>query len=155
MPSLPGVTYSVSDESVAGTTSEGEVVGVSEGETTVEVNYEGQIAEVNVVVLPSPPPVANEPGSAEEGERRLGLGTPYPNPASRTVTVPFALRKPQQVRLRVIDLLGREVAVLVNRETPAGSHTARLDANRLPSGLYLIVFETAGTVEARKLTILR
>ncbi len=153
--SLPGTTYIIANENVAVATSRGEVVGVSEGETTIEVSYEGQMAEANVVVLPSPPPVANEPGSGDEAEQRLGLGTPYPNPASRTVTVPFALREPQRVRLRVIDLLGREVAALVNGETPAGGHAIRLNTDRLPSGLYLLVFETDGAVETRKLTVLR
>ena len=108
-----------------------------------------------ITVLEALQPVAAEPDAGETAATGSRLGAPYPNPAGRTVVVPFALHELQRVRLRVVDLLGREVAVLVDEERAPGSHDAYLDTSRLPSGLYLLVFETESALETRKLTVLR
>lgn len=60
----------------------------------------------------------------------------YPNPFNPTTTIPFALQERSTVRLKVYDAVGREVAILVDEELPAGSYTSPFDASGLASGVY-------------------
>lgn len=66
------------------------------------------------------------------------LGGAAPNPTGGRMTLPLALPVPADVHITVYDLLGREVAVLVDRSLPAGAHSIELDASRLASGVYII-----------------
>ncbi|HLT46034.1 MAG TPA: T9SS type A sorting domain-containing protein [Rubricoccaceae bacterium] len=81
--------------------------------------------------------------------------TAYPNPAAERATVRFTLEAPAAVRLTVYDLLGREVAVLVDGAVEAGTHEAAFDGSRLPSGVYLVRLDAGGTVQTQRLTLLR
>lgn len=79
----------------------------------------------------------------------------YPNPFNPTTTLAFALPAPQAVRLSVFDLLGREVAVLVDALQPAGEHTVRFEATDLPSGLYFYRLETPTQTQTRQMVLLK
>ncbi len=61
----------------------------------------------------------------------------YPNPFNPQTTLRFALPVQQHVRLSVYDLIGREVAVLLDDDLPGGRHEVVFEAAGLPSGLYL------------------
>ena len=67
----------------------------------------------------------------------------------------FTLERPGQVHLAVYDVLGREVAVLVDGRRPAGAQQATFEAAGLPSGLYLYRLEAGGRVEAQRMTLLK
>ncbi|MEM6783789.1 MAG: T9SS type A sorting domain-containing protein [Bacteroidota bacterium] len=71
------------------------------------------------------------------GETAL-LGVPYPNPTQDAVTVPLTLAQPAEVRVTVVDLLGREVAVLTDGAQQAGRHALPLDTDSLAPGLYVV-----------------
>lgn len=60
----------------------------------------------------------------------------YPNPFNPTTTIGYDLPEDVHVSLRVVDVLGREVAFLVNETKLAGSHSATWDATNVSSGLY-------------------
>ncbi len=66
-----------------------------------------------------------------------------------------------EVTLKIYDILGREVATLVNEVKPAGSHTVSFNASNLPSGVYLYELKAgfsagSGTVNlAKKMTVLK
>ncbi len=94
---------------------------------------------------------------AEESTGPVGLGAPYPNPAgSGAVTVPFGLGERARVRLAVVDVLGREVAVLADGTWEAGDYAVRLDAGRLAPGAYAVRLTVSGAVvSARVLTVTR
>jgi hypothetical protein len=61
----------------------------------------------------------------------------YPNPFNPSTTIKFELPKVSLVRLTVYDMLGREVAVIVNERRDAGVHEARFDGSGLSSAVYL------------------
>ena len=69
------------------------------------------------------------------------LSQNYPNPFNPSTTIRFSVPSKAPVRLTVIDMLGREVAALVNEELEPGSYTVRFDAwegsTRMASGTYL------------------
>jgi hypothetical protein len=74
------------------------------------------------------------------------LSQNYPNPFSGSTTIDFEVEEPGHVTLRVFDVLGRQVAVLVDGALPADSHTARLDAGSLATGTYVYTLELNGQV---------
>ena len=92
-----------------------------------------------------------------EGHRPEGpaLLVNYPNPFNPSTVVRFQLSVFGGVSVKVHDLLGREVAVLVNERMPAGQHSVTFDATGLPSGMYVIVLETAAGRDVRKVTLVK
>jgi hypothetical protein len=85
----------------------------------------------------------------------FSLGAPYPNPFNPVTRIPFTLTRPENVKLSVHNLLGQEVAVLVNGIMPAGTHTARFGTSRISSGPYIITLEVGGRRESRAVTLIR
>lgn len=79
----------------------------------------------------------------------------YPNPFNPTTTIAFSLSKAGGVSLRVFNLLGEEVVVLVSGHTEAGYHSVDWSAAGQPSGIYLCRLETTDFVETKKLVLLR
>ncbi len=60
----------------------------------------------------------------------------YPNPFNPSTTIQYELSRSADVLLTVYNVLGQEVGRLIDRHQTAGTHTARLDANRLSAGVY-------------------
>ena len=77
--------------------------------------------------------------------------TNYPNPFRQRATIAYRLPAPGHVRLTVYDVLGRELAVLVDERKSAGSHSAKLDASSWPSGVYLYRLEAGNQVATGRL----
>ncbi len=94
----------------------------------------------------------------------FALGAPWPNPSAGGVTVPFELPEPARVTLRVYDVLGREVATLLDRDLPAGRHEAVWDAGsaagaagssgHVPGGAYIVRLEAGSFTKSRVVTVL-
>lgn len=79
----------------------------------------------------------------------------FPNPFNPSTTITFNVNRSGNYRLAVYDLLGREVAELVNRYLPSGQHFAAFDAGGLPSGVYIYRLSGAGQSHARKMVLLK
>jgi hypothetical protein len=79
----------------------------------------------------------------------------YPNPFNPRTTIEYRLSRSSVVRLSVFDILGREVAVLVNGSIEAGSHQALFDASGCASGVYFYRLQTGSYVQTRKLLLLK
>ena len=75
---------------------------------------------------------------------QFGLFQNYPNPFNPSTTIQFALPKAGMVNLKVYNILGEEVATLINKEMKAGLQSIKFDASRLSSGLYFYKI-SAGT----------
>ena len=83
------------------------------------------------------------------------LAQNYPNPFNPTTAIKFNLPEGGNVKLSVYNLLGQEVATLVNGFKEAGSHTVNFDASNLMSGIYLYKIQANGFVQTRKMTLLK
>jgi D-alanyl-D-alanine carboxypeptidase len=79
----------------------------------------------------------------------------YPNPFNGTSHVGFSVADESWVTLKVYDLLGREVAVLVNEEKQPGRYVVRWDANRMGSGAYLCRMTAGGFVAVRTMLLVK
>ncbi len=65
------------------------------------------------------------------------LSQNYPNPFNPFTKIVYHLPKSSLVQFKVYDLLGREIASLVNEQKPAGSYEVNFDASDIPSGVYI------------------
>ncbi len=97
-------------------------------------------------------------GVVDQGGVRPGgfqLFQNYPNPFNPSTRIGYTLSGSGLVSLKVFDLLGREMATLVDGEQEAGSRVVEFDASQLPSGMYFYRLETGSFAETRKMIILK
>jgi hypothetical protein len=95
-------------------------------------------------------------GKGEEGiPSAASLGQNYPNPFNPKTTIPYTIDRRTDVTLRVLDLLGREVATLAAGTQEPGSYMKKWDARDVPSGIYFYRLTAGGRVETRKAVLLR
>ncbi len=79
----------------------------------------------------------------------------YPNPFNPSTRIKYAIAGKQFVSLKVYDLLGNEIATLVNEEKPAGTYEVEFNANRLSAGVYYYTIVTENFVQTKKMILLK
>ncbi|HXX65104.1 MAG TPA: T9SS type A sorting domain-containing protein [Bacteroidota bacterium] len=85
----------------------------------------------------------------------FSLAQNYPNPFNPSTTIQYALSKAQNVQLKVYNLLGQEVATLVDGRMAAGFHSVQFNAARLASGVYIYKIVAGDFVSAKKMILLK
>jgi phosphatidylserine/phosphatidylglycerophosphate/cardiolipin synthase-like enzyme len=85
----------------------------------------------------------------------MALQQNYPNPFNPTSDIRYQMSEFRMVRLSVYDLLGREVAVLVNEQKAPGSYTVRFNAAGLASGVFFCRMVAGPFVQTRKMLLVR
>lgn len=83
------------------------------------------------------------------------LNPAYPNPFNPSTVIPFQTATASDVSIQVFDMLGRNVATLVDEFMPAGNHTVQFDASGLSSGVYLVRLNTAGVQQTRSVSLIK
>ncbi len=91
----------------------------------------------------------------EELPAEVTLSANYPNPFNPETTIRYALPQAGEVRLVVYDLLGHEVAVLVDGLQSAGNHTVRFGAGNLSSGAYVYRLQAQGKTIVRTMMLVK
>jgi hypothetical protein len=79
----------------------------------------------------------------------------YPNPFNPNTKIKFAIPQLSFVNLKVFDVLGREIEMLVNEEKPAGTYEVTWDATNLPSGVYFYRLRAGSIVNTKKMILLK
>jgi len=77
------------------------------------------------------------------------------NPFNPSTTIEFSLPRSGYVRLKVFNILGEEVATLVEEELDVGTYTRRWNAIGVASGIYFYRLQTGDFVDTKKLLLLR
>ncbi len=85
----------------------------------------------------------------------FSLSQNYPNPFNPSTVIHYVLDNKQFVNLKIYNVLGREVATLINEEKPAGEYNIEFNGANLPSGIYLYQLRTGNYVETKKMTLLK
>jgi hypothetical protein len=83
------------------------------------------------------------------------LAQNYPNPFNPSTRIEFTLQRAGMVHLAVHDILGREVATLVNRSMLSGSHSVTFDAAQLPSGVYFYTLTSGSASQTKKMVLMK
>jgi hypothetical protein len=79
----------------------------------------------------------------------------YPNPFNPTTNIEYHLKVADQVTLKVYDVIGKEVASLVNEKQEAGKHIVNFNASGLASGIYIYTLRTDNYSSSKKLLLLK
>jgi len=85
----------------------------------------------------------------------IGLFRNYPNPFNATTTISYELRAPVHCRLEILNVLGEEVACLVEGVQTAGLHRVRWNAGEQPSGVYFYRLSAGAATKIGKMLLLR
>jgi hypothetical protein len=86
---------------------------------------------------------------------KFALSQNYPNPFNPTTNISYQLPVSGHVSLKVFDLLGREVALLVNEQKFAGTYTATFNATNLSSGVYFYQLKIGNLVTTKKMLLMK
>ena len=79
----------------------------------------------------------------------------YPNPFNPSTSISFGLPVETHVTLKVFNVIGEEVATLVNERRSAGTYAVMFDATNLPSGIYFSVLQVGEVRQVRRLTLMK
>ncbi|TNE69454.1 T9SS type A sorting domain-containing protein [bacterium] len=119
---------------------------------TVKTNNDGEHVFDVPIQLTIAETVSNE---NEMGIEKFELAQNFPNPFNPTTKISFSIPQASNVQLQIFDMLGRNVATVLNTNVAAGKHDVDFDANHLASGMYLYRIQ-AGTYSAtRKMMLIK
>ena len=104
--------------------------GTTQTTDAIEVNYSGNLAGYE-------------------------LAQNYPNPFNPTTVIKYSIPEAANVEIKVYDMLGGEVADLVNEVKDAGAHEVNFNASSLSSGIYIYSIHAGEFVQTMKMTLLR
>ncbi|MFZ2325087.1 MAG: T9SS type A sorting domain-containing protein [Ignavibacteriaceae bacterium] len=79
----------------------------------------------------------------------------FPNPFNPATTIYYSIKEPSFVSVKVFDLIGQEVADLVNEEKESGSHSINFNASNLPSGIYIYTIKAGSFNQTRKMILMK
>jgi glycosidase len=105
----------------------------------------------HTLILPPLTGIGTSPPGAPPGDYSLAQN--YPNPFNPMTTITYGIRSAARVSLRVYDVLGREVATLVDTYQPAGAFSRTFDASRLSSGVYFYRLQAGSFVSTKKMIV--
>jgi len=101
----------------------------------------------------------NAPVSVEEKKSEIPinfyLSQNYPNPFNPSTEISWQLPVTSQVSLKVFDILGNEIATIVNEEKSAGEYSVEFDGSKLASGIYLYKLQTSSYSAIKKMILMR
>ncbi|MEX0721465.1 MAG: T9SS type A sorting domain-containing protein [Balneolaceae bacterium] len=148
------------------TTEEGEslnIIGLTTSEMQTQSSFEGWDFEDTWSIEEGegyPYLQSNPENIAASNEKtyypeKFALLQNYPNPFNPMTNISYSLPKAAQVHLQVFDMLGRNVATLVNERKAAGRYTVRFEAGNLSSGMYIYRIDAGNFVQTRKLMLIK
>jgi carboxypeptidase T len=107
--------------------------------------------DIGVFIYTIPTGVSND----EEPVYKFSLEQNYPNPFNPTTNLKFRIPDFGLVTLKIFDVLGNEVATLINEEKPAGEYKIKFDASYLSSGIYFYELRAGSFVDMKKMILLK
>jgi len=140
------------------------------GDTTVTLFNNQQVQNFQFDITGDPQSISFDPGNwilktlqgvteVEDATvpQDYSLEQNYPNPFNPTTSIRYAVSKKQFISLKVYDVLGNEVATLVNEEKDAGSYKVEFSTNdlQLTSGIYLYTLTAGNFKETKKMVLMK
>jgi len=111
----------------------------------------GSFALIDQLLFTDPSSVEQINGLPQD----FSLRQNYPNPFNPTTNIEYTIPEASFVQIKVYDILGNEVATLVNEEQSAGTYRADFTANNLASGLYIAKLQAGNYTKTIKMSLLK
>jgi N-acetylneuraminic acid mutarotase len=108
-----------------------------------QIDFDGTFAYSDEIMVEVTPPLS------------FTLEQNFPNPFNPTTTIYYKLPENAFVTLKVFDILGNEVATLVNEAKEAGNHIVDFDASEISSGIYFYTIQTGNFTQTKKMTLMK
>jgi endoglucanase len=127
----------------------------------IAINWNAPFAYVAIAIeaIMSPDGLPGFPTKVAErltAPSYLGLETNYPNPFNATTIIQFSLARQERVSLRIFDILGRQIATLVENELKqSGTYSVRFDASDLASGVYVYQLRAGDLAVSKKMLVMK
>ena len=77
----------------------------------------------------------------------------YPNPFNPSTKISYSIKEEGLVTLKVYDVLGNEIATLVNENKPAANYEVQFNASQLPSGMYIYKIQAGSFSDVKKMIL--
>ena len=144
-------------------------VNFASGDTLITVFNNAQTQNFNITVNGDPTSISFDPGNwilktvnsvvtnvdDEINPNTFSLDQNYPNPFNPRTTIKFSLGKNGFTTLKLYDVLGKEIATILNGELENGPHQVSFDASNLSSGTYFYTLTSGSFTESRKMMFLK
>jgi len=144
-------------------------VNSSVGDTIITVFNNAQEQNFNVTVANEPTSITIDPGNwilkninsvvvgieDEIQPQTFLLEQNYPNPFNPATKIKFNLASNEYTTLKVYDIIGKEIATLINNQMNEGQYEVTFDASNLPSGVYIYTLNAGSFNETRKMILMR
>jgi M6 family metalloprotease-like protein len=135
-------------------------------ETGHNVQYKVTVIDTqNKVSVPSDPVITHVLGGAPDKivvnpqiqnlPSEYSLSANYPNPFNPSTIINYAVKEAGLVSIKVYDILGAEVAILVNETKDAGAYAVEFNAAKLPSGVYIYTMQVNGFTSSKKMLLMK
>ncbi|MFC2094464.1 T9SS type A sorting domain-containing protein [Bacteroidota bacterium] len=134
-------------------------------ENAVEIGGSGIASIYASLTVEFFPEIINEVQYFNEAPKNYSLEQNYPNPFNPATRIPYRISELSFVTLRVYDVLGREVAILMNEEKPVGNYEVEFSAQggsasggdtyNLPSGVYIYRLSAGNFTNSKKMMLLK
>jgi photosystem II stability/assembly factor-like uncharacterized protein len=124
------------------------------GDTVVNIKpdqYIGSAPDIGAFEFGKPTGIEKEPTTPQT----FALSQNYPNPFNPSTTIKYQIPKQSFVTLRIFDLLGREVATLVNERKDAGTYSVQWNASGFSSGIYFYQLQANGKRDIKKMVLIK
>ena len=79
----------------------------------------------------------------------------YPNPFNPQTVISYKIRVRSNVVIKINDVLGKEIATLVNEEKPVGNYEVEFNETSLPSGIYFYRLQAGSFIETKKMVLMK
>ncbi len=107
--------------------------------------------DANTVTMPEETVAVED----EVAPNEFSLSQNFPNPFNPSTTIQYSIEQAGMVALKVYNVVGQEVATLVNGRQEAGSYTLTFNANGLSTGVYFYRLETGSSGSMKKLVLMK
>ncbi|MFZ2322492.1 MAG: T9SS type A sorting domain-containing protein [Ignavibacteriaceae bacterium] len=117
--------------------------------TNTDSNVPVEVDQSGMGVLPV------EENLADQIPSKFELSQNYPNPFNPVTRIQYSVNSMELVSLKIYDILGNEVATLVNKEQPAGRYELMFNADELSSGIYFYKLQSGSLIQTKKMILLK
>ena len=150
---VSSTTYQYLDESVYLTIPGGQAGTDVQYKVTAVYNTNSETSPTNIVTVNVQGEQIEKKGNSFINIESYILDQNYPNPFNPSTKISYSIKEEGLVTLKVYDVLGKEIAILVNENKAAGIYEAEFNASQLPSGMYIYKIQAGSFSDVKKMLL--